>query len=205
MDSQELQDRFGKYTPEQKLTSGYGETYLFEVGRDDVHNILLDLIRNETLALTGNEFGYDDEEINQAILDLFKNPSVKVQITLDKSQAGGVHEKKIIAADEVTDPTDFSNSFAIGQSATHQISHTKGMVFSGQGIWVEGSTNLSKSGEGVGISLKPNISNPNGFQAQNNTLVVSTNKVGLIRFKTKLDAEHDIAKAQMLAKQEKGV
>lgn len=205
MDSQELQDRFGKYTPEQKLTSGYGETYLFEVGRDDVHNILLDLIRNETLALTGNEFGYDDEEINQAILDLFKNPSVKVQITLDKSQAGGVHEKKIIAADEVTDPTDFSNSFAIGQSATHQISHTKGMVFSGQGIWVEGSTNLSKSGEGVGISLKPNISNPKGFQAQNNTLVVSTNKVGLIRFKTKLDAEHDIAKAQMLAKQEKGV
>jgi hypothetical protein len=198
IDNPELQERFGKYTPEGKLTSGYGDHYIFLVGRDDVHGILKDLITSETLELDANEFGYDDEELNQAILDLFKKPSVKVQITLDKSQAGGVHERAIIAADEATDPTDFSNSFAIGQSATHQISHTKGMVLNGQGLWCEGSTNLSKSGEGVGISLKVDIADPAGFQAQNNTLVVSANKVGLIRFKTKLDAEHQIAKAQML-------
>jgi hypothetical protein len=34
----------GKYTPEGSLTPGYGETYLFMVGRDDVHGILLHLL-----------------------------------------------------------------------------------------------------------------------------------------------------------------
>ncbi len=197
-----LQERFGKYTPEGTLTPGYGDHYIFLVGRDDVHNILLDLIQNETLELDANEFGYDDDELNTAILNLFKKPSVKVQVTLDKSQAGGVHERDIVAADQQQDPTDFFNSFAIGQSATHQISHTKGMVLMGQGLWTEGSTNLSGSGEGVGISLKVDVNNPKGFKAQNNTLVVSSNKVGLLRFKTKLDAEHQIAKDQMLINKE---
>lgn len=184
---------FGQFTPEGRLTPGYGDHYIFLVGRDDVHSILKKLITGETLELTGNEFGYDDEELNQAILDLFKKPSVKVQITLDKTQAGGVHERAIIAADEASDPVDFNNSFAIGKSGTHQISHTKGMVFSGQGLWCEGSTNLSKSGEGIGVSLKADVANPKGFQAQNNTLVVSANQVGLSRFRAKLDAEHQIA------------
>jgi hypothetical protein len=187
---------FGQWTPEGKLTPGYGDHYIFLVGRDDVHNILLYLITHETLELDANEFGYDDQDLNDAILALFKLPHVKVQVTLDKSQAGGVHEKQIIAADQKQDPTDFNNSFAIGQSATHQISHTKGMVLNGQGLWCEGSTNLSTSGEGVGISLKVGAQ-PKGWKSQNNTLVVSANPVGLSRFKAKLDAEHLIAKAQM--------
>lgn len=180
----------GQFTPEGKLTPGYGDHYLFFVGRDDIHSILLKLIQQETLELDMNMFGYDDEELNQAILDLFKNPSVYVQISLDKSQAGGVHEKKIIEADQTKDPKDFSSSFTILQSATHQISHTKGGVLMGQGIWFEGSTNWSASGEGTGISLKADIKNPTGFKAQNNTLLVSTNPVGLLRFKTQLAIEH---------------
>jgi hypothetical protein len=186
----------GQFTPEGKLTLGYGDHYLFLVGRDDVHGVLHHLLTNESLELDGNAFGYDDEQLNQDILDLFKKPNVRVQMTLDKSQAGGVHEKKIVAADEASDPVDFNNSFAIGQSETHQISHTKGYVFLGQSTWAEGSTNLSGSGEGVGISLKADVANPAGFKAQNNTLVVSTNPIGLQRFKAKLDAEHAIAKAQ---------
>ena len=196
-DDQRLKE-LGIFTPEGALTPGYGEHYIFLVGRDDVHGILNYLINNETLELDGNEFGYDDQELNDDILALFKKPSVKVQITLDKTQAGGAHEKQIIAADQAQDPIKFSNSFAIGNSATHQISHTKGMIFVGQGVWCEGSTNLSISGEGVGISLKANVANPKGWKAQNNTVVVSVNAVGLNRFKAKLDAEHQIAKAQML-------
>lgn len=188
--------KFGKWTPEGVLTPGYNDHYLFLIGRDDAHNILLELIQSETLELDANEFGYDDEDLNAAILALFKLPHVRVQITLDKSQAGGVHERAIIAANEQQDPIDFNNSFAIGQSETHQISHTKGMVFVGQGIWCEGSTNLSASGEGTGISLKVGAQ-PKGFKSQNNTLVVSANPVGLTRFKAKLSAEHAIAKAQM--------
>lgn len=195
-DDQRLKE-LAVFTPEGKLTPGYGQSYIFLVGRDDVHGILKYLISNETLNLTGNAYGYDDEEINDEILALFKKPHVTVQMTLDKSQAGGVHERKLVALDRELDPVDFNNSFAIGNSATHQISHTKAFVLLGQGIYIEGSTNLSASGEGTGISLKSDLKNPTGFKAQNNTLVVSTNPVGLMRLKAKLDAEHRIAQAQM--------
>jgi hypothetical protein len=186
----------GQYTPEGFLTPGYGDHYLFFVGRDDVHSILLYLVQRETLGFKMNMFGYDDQELNDAILALFKNPGVQVQISLDKSQASGVHEKQIIAADEASDPTDFSNSFCILESATHQISHSKGGVLVGQGVWFEGSTNWSASGEGTGVSLTVDRANPTGFKAQNNTLLVSTNPVGLSRFSHQLDAEHKIGLGQ---------
>lgn len=186
----------GQFTPEGCLTPGYGTHYLFFVGRDDVHSILLYLIQRETLGFKMNMFGYDDQELNDAILALFKNPGVQVQISLDKSQAGGVHEKQIIAADEAKDPTDFSSSFCILQSATHQISHTKGGVLVGQSVAFEGSTNWSASGEGTGISLKADVKNPKGFVAQNNTLLVSTNPTFITRFSHQLDAEHRVGLAQ---------
>jgi hypothetical protein len=185
------------YTPEQTLNPGYGNHYLFFVGRDDVHGILLHLIQQEKLGLKMNMFGYDDDELNNAILSLFKDPSVKVQISLDKSQAGGVHEKQIIAADEAKDPTDFSSSFCILESATGQISHTKGGVLVGQGIGFEGSTNWSASGEGTGISLKADVENPTGFKAQNNTLLVSTSPVFISRFSHQLDIEHQVGLANV--------
>ena len=94
----------------------------------------------------------------------------------------------------------FGNSFAIGQSETHQINHTKGGILVGQGIGFEGSMNWSKSGEGVGVSLKADIKNPAGFKAQNNTLLVSTNPIFLARFGTRLDVEHQIALLQQAAK-----
>jgi hypothetical protein len=194
-DSQKLQE-LGQFTPEGKLSPGYGDGYLFFVGRDDVHGILLHLLKNESLSLKLNMFGFDDEELNQTILDLFKIPSVHVQVSLDRSQAGGVHERKIIAADQQQSPQEFANSFCIAQSDTHQISHTKGGVLVGQGIYFEGSTNWSASGEGTGISLKSDIANPKGFKAQNNTLFVSTNPVNLSRFSVQLDVEHQIGVQQ---------
>jgi hypothetical protein len=187
----------GQFTP-AGLTPGYGQSYLFFVGRDDVHGILHYLLTNEKLALKFNQFGFDDEELNQDILNLMANPSIRVQATLDRSQAGGVHEKKIIAIDEAN--PNFLNSFAIGQSATHQISHTKGGVLIGQGLYWEGSTNWSASGEGIGISLKADVKNPAGFKAQNNTLLVSCNPVMLSHFGEQLDSEHLIAKVQQDAR-----
>lgn len=186
----------GKFTP-AGLTPGYGQSYLFFVGKDDVHGILHYLITNEKMALKFNQFGFDDEQLNADIMTMLKNPSIRVQATLDKSQAGGVHEKKIIATDAANDPT-FLNSFAIGESATHQISHTKGGVLIGQGLWWEGSTNWSNSGEGAGISLKADVKNPKGFEAQNNTLLVSCNPVMLAHFGEQLDSEHLIAKMQSI-------
>lgn len=187
-----------RFTP-AGLTPGYGQSYLFFVGRDDVHGILHYLIQNEKMALKFNMFGYDDDELNDDIMTLVKNPSIRVQGTLDRQQAGGVHERKIIALNEANNP-DFLNSFAIGNSATHQISHTKGGVFIGQGLWWEGSTNLSNSGEGTGISLKADVKSPSGFKAQNNTLLISCNPVMLTHFGEQLDTEHHIARAQQEAR-----
>jgi hypothetical protein len=185
----------GQYTPEGTLTPGYGDHYLFFVGRDDVHGVLLDLLVAETMGLKINMFGYDDQDLNDAIVTLMKNPNVAVQATLDKSQAGGVHERAILAADEASDP-GFYNSFVIGQSQTHQISHTKGGVLVAQGLGFEGSTNWSASGEGTGIKLDPAAKPAPGYKAQNNTLLVSANPVFLSRFSARLDAEHLIAVMQ---------
>lgn len=186
----------GKYTPEGQLTVGYGDHYLFFVGRDDVHGILLALITGETMGVKFNMFGYDDDEINRAIMALLHNPNVAVQGTLDSSQAGGVHEKAILEADVAGDPA-FYNSIVVGQSATHQISHTKGGVFVGQGLGFEGSTNWSASGEGTGIKLDPAATPAPGYKAQNNTLAVSANPVFLARFGARLDVEHINALAHL--------
>lgn len=186
----------GAYTPEQRLTPGYGDHYLFLVGRDDVHGILLKLLTGETMGLKLNMFGYDDEDLNAVILELMSNPNIRVQGTLDKSQAGGVHERKILASDVANHP-DFFNSFAVGMSETHQISHTKGGVLVGQGIGFEGSTNWSASGEGTGIMVADPTRKPKpGYKAQNNTLLVSANPVFLARFAARLDAEHMTAVQQ---------
>lgn len=190
--------QFGQFTPEGTLTPGYGDHYLFMVGRDDCHGVLLTLLKSETMALKFNMFGYDDDELNAAIVALMANPNVRVQGTLDRSQAGGVHERKILADNLANDP-DFYNSVAVGQSATHQISHTKGGVLVGQGLGWEGSMNLSASGEGVGINLKPGPNVP-GFKAQANTLLVSANPVFLARFGARLDAEHMTAVQQQTAR-----
>lgn len=180
----------GQFTPEGSLTPGYGDHYLFFVGRDDCHGILHYLIPRETLTFRFNMFGYDDDELNADIVALMRNPNVRVQGTLDKSQASGVHERKIIADDVANDP-DFYNSITVGQSATHQISHTKGGVLDGLGLYFEGSMNWSSSGEGTGIDLHADPAKPQpGWRAQNNTLMVSANPVGLRRFAARLDTEH---------------
>lgn len=194
MDDQRLQS-LGQFTPEGVLTPGYHDHYLFLVGRDDVHGVLHYLLTHETLELDFNMYGFADDQLNEDILTLLKTPSVVVQGTLDKSQAGGVHERKLIALDEANDPA-FLNSIAIGESATHQISHTKSGICVGLGVAFEGSTNWSASGEGTGISLKADVKNPSGFKAQNNTLMVSVNPVFITRLRTRLHAEHQIAMTQ---------
>ena len=186
---------FGLFTPEHYLTPGYGQHYLFFVGRDDVHGIMLALLTQETMGLKFNQFGYDDEILNNSIIDMMKNPNISVQGTLDRSQAGGVHERAILAEDVANDP-DFYNSFAVGQSDTHQISHTKGGVLVAQGLAFEGSTNWSASGEGTGISLDPLKKPAPGYKAQNNTLMLSANPVFNARFAARLDTEHLTALAQ---------
>jgi hypothetical protein len=167
---------------------------VFYVGRDDVHSVLKHLFSRVRLSVKMNMFGYDDDELNTILSGLVKDPTIMVQVTLDKSQAGGVHERAILASDEASDPETFAADFVVGQSDTHQISHTKGGVLDGI-VGFEGSTNWSSSGEGTGISLAAAKQRP-GFKAQNNTLVVYISPYEIAKFSARLDYEHGVAARQ---------
>lgn len=163
------------------------------VGKDDVHGALKYVLSHCSNSLRMNMFGYDDDELDSVIRVLVDSSHIFVQGSLDKSQAGGVHEKKILAGWNDA----MRNSFAIGQSATHQITHTKGGVIDGIVAW-SGSTNWSNSGEGTGIGLH-GAENASGFKAQNNTCAFFTNPARLSLFTDRLDHEHAIMLQQQAA------
>ncbi len=166
---------------------------LFYVGRDDVHGVLAYLFGRVTQSVDMNMFGYDDDALNAQLMVLAENPKVAVQVTLDKSQAGGVHEKTILASDAAKDAAVFNASFAVGQSQTHQITHTKGGVLDNVVGW-EGSTNLSTSGEGTFVVAGKAAGT--GYKAQNNTLMVFTDLGTINSFREELRSEHRIVLAQ---------
>jgi len=170
---------------------------VFYVGRDDVHGVLVHLYTRVRLSVKMNMFGYDDDQLNQILFGLVHDPTVMVQVTLDKSQAAGACEKGILQSDAASDPAGYAADFAVGQSDTHQISHTKGGVLDGI-VAFEGSTNWSASGEGTGIVLGDVKQNP-GFKAQNNTLSVYVNPYEIAKFSARLDYEHGVAAHQMQA------
>jgi hypothetical protein len=160
------------------------------VGFDDVHEALKYLLSRCRSSLVMNMFGFDDDSLNDVILGLITNSAILVQITLDKSQAGGVHEKKLLDLDRGKLAAEFGTHFAIGQSATHSISHTKGGVIDGVVAW-EGSTNWSADGEGTFV-IKGQPGGPR-YRAQNNTVLVHNNGYELRRFTNRLHQEHAIA------------
>jgi hypothetical protein len=167
-------------------------THLFYVGRDNVHEILKYILSRVRVSLYLNMFGYDDDELNEILMEKAKDPNVTMLVTLDKSQAGGKHEKQLLDLDQQTPDglAAFNTHFVIGQSATHQISHTKGFCADGK-VGAEGSTNWSASGEGTFVIT----SHPGGagYKAQNNTQAVFTDPDTLARFQAELIQEHLIA------------
>ncbi|MBV9208759.1 MAG: hypothetical protein JO037_25880 [Actinobacteria bacterium] len=185
-------DDLAVYTAEQAFGPTASPDFrVFYVGRDDVHGILMHLFSRVSLSVKMNMFGYDDEDLNNVLIGLVQNPSVMVQVTLDKSQASGPTERAILSSDSGQDAAGFANDFVVGESATSQISHTKGGVLDGI-VAFEGSTNWSSSGEGTGINLTAAKQAP-GFKAQNNTLSVYINTYEIAKFAARLDYEHAVA------------
>jgi hypothetical protein len=188
-------DDLAVYTAEQAFgPTASSDFRVFYVGRDDVHGVLMHLFTRVTLSVKMNMFGYDDDELNNVLMGLVHNPSVVVSVTLDKSQASGPTEKAILSSDIGQNAQDFANDFAVGDSATGQISHTKGGILDGI-VAFEGSTNWSSSGEGTGISLTAAKQAP-GFKAQNNTLTVYVNSYEIAKFSARLNYEHAVAGSQ---------
>src|ERR1700693_3166489 len=169
-----------QYTQEKVYaTTASTDFHLFYVGRDDVHNILKYVLSRVSVSLYMNMFGYDDDELNNILMHIVYDPTVTMLVTLDKSQASGAHEKGLLDADLKTYLVKFNPHFVIGQSSTHQISHTKGFVADGK-VAGEGSTNWSASGEGQFV-VTGKAGGP-GYKAQNNTQSIITDQDTISRF-----------------------
>jgi hypothetical protein len=129
-------------------------------------------------SIVVNMFGYDDDELNQVIQEKLADEHVFVQMSLDRSQSTGAHEKEIL---DKWGHEAFGNSIAIGTSSVHNaISHLKVVIVDGV-YTVKGSTNWSLSGE----------------QKQDNELSLSRNAVIAAETRAILDVNHDFMLKQM--------
>jgi len=175
-----------KYKTEGRFLDGYPtDRRTFFSSRDQVHPLLLSLISSAQHSLVLNMYGYDDKELDAAIREKLDAEHVYVQVSLDKSQAGGKTEKEVLAA---WSNTDFGNSIAIGTSAVkHAISHLKVLIVDGV-YTVSGSTNWSLSGEGE----------------QDNQLTIDRNSVVAAEMRAELDLNHDWMLKQMAEARAKG-
>jgi len=177
-----------QFTLEKSYSNNASKDFhLFFVGRDDVHDILKYVLSRASVSIYLNMFGYDDAELNDILMAKVMDPNITMLITLDESQSGSKTEKSLLDADRAKGLAAFNTHFVIGQSATHQISHTKGFVADGK-VAGEGSTNWSTSGEGVFVVTgQPGGA---GYKAQNNTQSIITDPDTISRFTAELIAEH---------------
>lgn len=144
---------------------------------DDVHDALKALVESTQKSLVIAVYGYDDDELAEIVAEKINNPGIYCQITLDKSQAGGVHERALL---DKYRAEMHSNSVAIGTSEKGAIMHRKMVII--DGIWrVSGSTNWSTAGE----------------TKQDNELTVTNNAVIAAEARHILDLEHTKARKQM--------
>ena len=179
-DPQFVWDELGKYKAEGRFLDGYpSDERTFFAPRDDIHGLLTALLATAQHSIVVNMFGYDDDELNKIIQGKLADQKVYVQMSLDRSQAAGVHEKQILAK---WNNDAFGNSIAIGTSSVHNaISHLKIVIVDGV-YTVKGSTNWSLSGE----------------QQQDNELSLNRNAVIAAETRAILDLNHDFMLKQMV-------
>ncbi|MGN6372349.1 MAG: phospholipase D-like domain-containing protein [Solirubrobacteraceae bacterium] len=175
----------GRYKAAGRFLDGYpGDVRTFFSPVDDVHGVLRSLLASTQKSIVLNMYGYDDEELNDIILAKLNDDHIYVQMSLDKSQAAGVHERALL---EKWQNGRVGNSIAIGDSTSGAISHMKIVIVDGV-YTVRGSTNWSLSGE----------------QKQDNELTIHNNAVIAAETRAELDRNHDAMLKQMAGKRAKG-
>ena len=147
---------------------------------DYVPQVLQSVVSSVSKSIVVAMYGFDDDTLAAMLDTALQNPAIYVQITLDQSQASGVHEKDLLAkyANDMT-----GNSVAIGQSEKGAIMHRKMVIV--DGLWrISGSTNWSTSGETL----------------QDNELTVIRDAMVCAEARPIMDIEHDSALKKMAAK-----
>lgn len=178
-------NELAQYKAEQRFLDGYpADQRSFFSPRDSVHPMLAALLASAQHSLVLNMYGYDDDELDAIIREKLDSSHVYVQMSLDKSQAGGVHEKALLAK---WSNTGFGNSIAVGTSSVHHaISHLKVLIVDGV-YTITGSTNWSISGE----------------SEQDNQLTLNRNAVVASELRAVLDLNHDWMLKQMAETRQK--
>ena len=172
-------DALGPYKALTRFPDQYPHhTRTFFSPEDNVHGLLVSLLKAARSSIVLNMYGYDDDEIDALIVAHALAPRMYVQMSLDKSQAGGVHERKLLANVEGTPGTNV----AIGNSTGHAISHLKVLIVDSLYV-VSGSTNWSLSGE----------------QKQDNQLTLQNDPIIAAEYRTILDRNHAAMLKQMAA------
>jgi phosphatidylserine/phosphatidylglycerophosphate/cardiolipin synthase-like enzyme len=170
----------GRYKAAGRFLDGYpADVRTFYSPVDDVHGVLTSLLASTQKSIVLNMYGYDDAELNDIIISKLSDEHVYVQMSLDKSQAAGVHEHELLAE---WNHDLIGNSIAIGHSTRGAISHMKIVIVDGV-YTVRGSTNWSLAGE----------------QKQDNELTVHNNAVIAAETRAELDRNHDAMLKQMAA------
>ena len=161
--------------------SGYPATMrTFYSPEDHVPQVLQSVVSSVSKSIVVAMYGFDDDVLAAMLDTALQNPRIYVQITLDQSQAGGAHEKDLLAkyANDM-----IGNSVAIGRSEKGTIMHRKMVIV--DGLWrISGSTNWSTSGETL----------------QDNELTIIRDAMVCAEARPILDIEHDSALKQMAAK-----
>jgi phosphatidylserine/phosphatidylglycerophosphate/cardiolipin synthase-like enzyme len=135
-----LLDRFRA----EKLPDGYPDnirTLYSPV--DQVHQAELTLYQAATSSLHIGMYGFDDDAVADEIEAKMTDPAIHVQLTLDKIEAGGKHEKLLLQRENYP-----NSSVAIGSSERGRIMHLK-MTVVDELVRASGSTNLSDAGESL--------------------------------------------------------
>ncbi|MFE3754552.1 hypothetical protein ACFXO9_09620 [Nocardia tengchongensis] len=180
----------GRFTSEGALTPGYGDAYLFLGGRDDVQGVLKTVLGQETLQIKLSMVDYDDE-LGDIVLAKMYDTRVHVQITLDRSRATEVNERKILDLDRRSSPAGFANSVVVNDYSAIHFPHTQVGLLGGQGIAFEIGLKGADGGEGRGVNL--NGPSPRRLKTQPDTLLVSSNSVLMSRLSARMDVEHHAA------------
>lgn len=150
----------------------------YSPGGDDAHGALKLLLESATQSVILSMYGFDDDELAGIIARHLTNPSMYCQISLDRSQAGGAHEKQIMAKYQAAFE---SNSVAVGTSERGAINHLKMLII--DGIWVvTGSMNWSTAGE----------------TRQANQLTITRSAIEAAEARNRIDLTHSAMLTQML-------